>query len=150
MDNELKKQYMQILFRFRKAGLDFPKISDVNMTELFVMSGISNNACSGDKRVDMTEIQSNTHITKAAISLMFTSLEKRGYVVRETDRSNRRKITVELTAEGEKILAEAQQKVDWTLDETLSQLGEEKAWQLISLLNQLSDILDELKSRRAR
>jgi DNA-binding MarR family transcriptional regulator len=146
MDTKLKREYIQVLFRFKKAGLDFPKISDVNMTELFVMAGISNNAFFKDKSIDLTEIQNLTHITKAAISLMFTSLEKRGYVIRETDRSNRRRITVELTTEGEKVLAEAQTQVDLMLDQTLSRLGEEKAWQLISLLHELSDISDELKN----
>jgi DNA-binding MarR family transcriptional regulator len=145
MDTGLKKQYIQVLFRFRKVGLASPKISGVNMTELFVMAGISNDISLDKKSVNMSEIQCNTHITKAAISQMFSSLEKRGYVIRETDRSNRRKITVELTPEGERIISEAQREVDKMLDETLSRLGEQKARQLISLLNELSDILDELK-----
>jgi DNA-binding MarR family transcriptional regulator len=150
MDTKLKKQYVQVLFRFRKAGLDFPKISDVNMTELFVMAGLSNNVFCDDKSVNMTEIQNNTYISKAAISLMFTSLEKRGYVIRETDRNNRRKITVELTAKGETILAEAQGQVNQMLEEILSRLGEGKAWQLVSLLNQLSDIADDIKRESKR
>jgi DNA-binding MarR family transcriptional regulator len=150
MDTKLKQEYIQVLFRFKKVGLDFPKISDVNMTELFVMAGISNNAFFKDKSIDLTEIQNHTHITKAAISQIFTSLEKRGYVIRETDRSNRRRITVELTTEGEKVLAEAQKQSDLMLEQILTRLGEEKSWQIISLLNELSDITDELKTTARR
>ncbi|MDR3242679.1 MAG: MarR family transcriptional regulator [Clostridiales Family XIII bacterium] len=147
MDSNLKEQYIQVLFRFKKAGLDFPKVSDVNMTELFVMAGISENAFCGDKSVNMAEIQSSIYITKAAISQMFTSLEKKGYVVRETDRSNRRKITVELTDAGSKILEGAKKQADQMLEQTLSRLGEENAWRLITLLNRLSDIFDEVKQK---
>jgi len=149
MDAELKKEFMQILFRFKKAGPDFSTSSDVNMTELFVMAGISNKMFFKDNSVDLTEIQNLTHITKAAISQIFTSLDKRGYVIRETDRSNRRRITVELTAEGERVLAQAQSRADRMLEQILSRLGEEKAWQFISLLNEVSDIADELKGESA-
>jgi DNA-binding MarR family transcriptional regulator len=149
MDISLKKAYIQILFRFRKNGLDIPKILDVNITELFVMAGISNNIFCNDKSVNMAQIQSNTHITKAAISQMFTSLEKRGYVVRETDKTNRRKITVELTPAGERILEEAQKQVDGMLEKTIARLGEEKAWQLIGLLEELSDIAEDIKREDA-
>jgi DNA-binding transcriptional regulator YbjK len=39
--------------------------------------------------------------------------------------------------------------MDELLEETLSRFGEEKTWQLISLLNQLSDISEELKAKAA-
>jgi len=145
MDSELKKRYIQVLFRFRKSGLDFPKLADVNMMELFVMAGLSNNSFCDDKRVDLTKIKGHTHTTKAAISLMFTSLEKKGYVIREIDRSNRRKITVVLTDEGHKVLEDAKVKIDLILDQMFTRFGEDKAWQLISLLNELSDVSDEIK-----
>ncbi|MDR3314369.1 MAG: transcriptional regulator [Oscillospiraceae bacterium] len=145
MHDDLKKSYIQVLFRFRKTGLDFPKISDLNITELFVMAGISNNAFLDKSSCNLTEIQNNTHITKGAISLMFTSLEKRGYVIRETDKTNRRKITVALTPEGERVITEAQKQADALLDATLSRFGAEKSQQLVALLNELSDITDEMK-----
>ena len=145
MDNDLKKNYMQALFRFKKCGLDFQRMPDVNMTELFVMAGLSNNIYGVDQCVSLSKIQGHAHITKAAISQMFTSLEKRGYVIRETDPSNRRRITVTLTTEGEEILKQAQAQADRMLNEILCRFGEENAWQLISLLTQLSDITEGLK-----
>ena len=145
MDSELKKRYIQVLFRFRKSGLDFPKIADVSMMELFVMAGLSNNNFCDGKRVDLTQIKGHTHTTKAAISLMFTSLEKKGYVIREIDKSNRRKITVVLTDAGNQVLENAKVKIDLLLDKTFTRFGEDKAWQLITLLNELSDVSDQLK-----
>lgn len=145
LDNELKKKFMQAIFRFRKSGMDFPKMAEINMTEFFVMNGLSRNIFGQDQSVDLSQVQCHTHVTKAAISQMFTSLEKRGYIIRETDKSNRRRITVTLTQQGEKILSQSQQVADKTLDDILLRLGEEKAWQLVCLLSELSDISDEIK-----
>jgi len=145
MNSELKKSYIQVMFRFRKSGMDFPKLAGVNMMELFVMAGLSNNSFCDDKHIDLEQIKRHTHTTKAAISLMFTSLEKRGYVIREIDKSNRRKITVVLTDAGNKVLEETKIKVDFLLDKIFTRFGEDKAWQLITLLNELSDVSDEIK-----
>lgn len=144
MDTNLKKDYIQGLFRFKKSGFGFPKVSDLNMKELFVMAGLCNNIYGVDASVDLSEVQSHTHITKPAISQMFSSLEKRGYLIRETDKTNRRKITVVLTPEGEEVLKRAKEEADRMLDETLQRLGEENSKKLIALLTQLSDIADEI------
>ena len=145
MENDLKKKFMQAIFRFRKSGMDFPKLADINMTEFFVMNGLSKNIFGDDNSVDLSQIQYHTHITKAAISQMFTSLERRGYIIRETDKSNRRRITVVLTPQGTEILAQSQQQANKTLEEILLRLGLEKAQQLVELLSELSDIRDDIK-----
>ncbi|MFZ2257189.1 MAG: transcriptional regulator [Clostridiaceae bacterium] len=148
MDKNLKEDYIQCLFRFKKSGFGFPKSSELNMKELFVMAGLTNNIYGVDTSVDLSEVQSHTHITKAAISQMFSSLEKRGYVIRETDKTNRRKITVVLTPEGEAVLKRAKEETEVSLDEMLLRLGTENAKQLITLITQLSDIADEINQER--
>ena len=149
MESDLKKKFMQALFRFKKSGMDLPKMADINMTEFFVMNGLDRNIFGKDQSVDLSQIQFHTHVTKAAISQMFTSLAKRGYIIRETDKSNRRKITVTLTQEGRETLALSQQAADKMLEKILLRLGEDKALQLVSLLNELSDISDGIKRESA-
>ena len=149
MESDLKRKFMQAVFRFRKSGMDLPKMADINMTEFFVMNGLARNIFGKDQSVDLSQIQCHTHVTKAAISQLLTSLVKRGYIVRETDLGNRRRITVALTQQGEEILALSQQEADKTLEKILLRLGEEKALQLVSLLNELSDISDGIKREYA-
>jgi DNA-binding MarR family transcriptional regulator len=145
VDRELTRQYILILFRFRKSGFNYPRLSEVNMTELFVLVGISDGVFCDDHGLSLTEIQHATHVSKAALSQMFTSLARRGYVIRETDPTNRRKITVELTEAGHRLVDEAKSDVARLLDQVLSRFGEDKAWQLIGLLGELSDITDEIR-----
>lgn len=146
MEKGIKYELMQGLFRFRKNGLEYVKIADLNMTELFVMKNLFLNLFNGTKRVDLAEIQSQTYITKAAISKMFTSLEKKGYLVRETDKSNRRKITVEITPCGKHVVEGAAKKADDVLNIVISRLGMKETCQLISLLNQFSDVVEEVRN----
>ena len=145
MGTELKNQLMQSLFRFRKTSFDYVKISDLNMTELFVLSNLMKTHFNEGTSVDLTQIQSHTYITKAAISKMFTSLEKKGYVIRETDKTNRRKITVEITPCGKDVIEDASQKANEVLDAVFTQFGADNTHQLISLLNSFSDITEDVK-----
>lgn len=148
MEKNIKDQFMQVLFRFRKSGLDSVKISDLNMTELFVMSNLSENLFNDDKSVDLAEIQNHTYVTKAAISKMFGTLEKKGYVIRETDKTNRRRITVEMTPSGKVAVDDAATRADEILELVISRLGEESTCQLILLLNRLSDIAEEVRTEQ--
>jgi DNA-binding MarR family transcriptional regulator len=149
VDDELVKQYILILFRFRKSGFNYPRLCGVNITELFVMVGIAHGVFNDGNGLSLTEIQHATHVSKAALSQMFKSLDRRGYIVRETDSTNRRKITVELTAAGQTLIDEAQGEVARLVGRVLSRFGEDKAWQLIALLGELSDISDEVKAEMA-
>lgn len=149
MESDLKRKFMQAIFRFRKSGMALPKMADLNMTEFFVMNGLARNMFGKDQSVDLSQIRCHTHVTKAAISQLLTSLVKRGYIVRETDPGNRRRITVALTRQGEETLALSQQEADKTLEKILLRLGEEKALQLVSLLNELSDISEGIKREYA-
>lgn len=146
MEKDLKKSFMQVMFRFKKSVMDFPKILDLTIKELYLLSTLSDEGCGIHQPVDLSEIKGHMHITKAAISQMFTSLEKKGYVVRETDPANRRKITVALTSKGKQVLDLSIAQADKVLDETLDRLGTENAWELISLINQFSDIAGEVKA----
>ena len=144
MDSGLKDQYMHAIFRFKKMGMVFHQIADVNMNELVVMRGIAGNSFS-DNNTCVSEIQSNLHITKSAISQMMNSLEKKGYIEREIDKNDRRKVIVTLTKMGMDVLKKTKDSVNQLLDEIFSRFGEENTKQLISLINLLSDISEELK-----
>ncbi|MDR3319263.1 MAG: winged helix DNA-binding protein [Clostridiales bacterium] len=109
------------------------------------MAGISKKSLLAGSSVSIAEVQKQTQTTKSAVSSMFTALEKKGYVTRETDRSNRRNITVELTKEGERVLEEMDKKFTATLGKVLTQFGDENAVRLIALMNALMDILATVK-----
>lgn len=143
MDKSLKKQYMRAILRFRKVGMTLPQASDLNMTELVVMRGLEKN-CS-DSNTGVAEVQKQLHITKSAISQMMTSLEKKRYIERMIDPEDRRKRIVTLTDAGKDVLNKTKETTNYNLNEIFSSLGDKNIKQFIDLLNQVSDISEDLK-----
>lgn len=145
-NNSMRKQFMDALFRFKKIGESFHRKSDISMRELFMMQSIKENALRQRNNIDMPVIQNNLHVTQAAVSQMLNSLEKKGYIIRDIDKTNRRKITVTLTQKGEVLLDSTIGEHDRMMEKVFSCFGEDNTRQLITLLNALSDVVDELKS----
>lgn len=150
MDRKLKEQYMRAIIRFRKFGIILPHTSDLNTTELVVMRGLEGNCPYSENNISISEVQDGLHITKSAISQMMNSLEKKGFIERKIDTEDRRKIVVTLTQAGKDILKETKESANYNLNEIISNLGDENTKQFIDLLNQVSDISEELKKGKSK
>lgn len=145
MNNNLKEQLVNAMRQFKKVGMNFPAHLNISMSELFLMNGIEKNAAGPDIPVNISEIQCNLHITKPAVSQMLNALEQKGYVLREIDQSDRRKISVSLTAQGMVMLLETRKHTSEVLDQLITRFGEDNTRDLIRLLSQLADVSEELK-----
>ena len=144
MDRELKEEYIHALFRFKRMGMNMPQLSDVSMAEIVIMKDIAKTSDCPHHNMSVQDMQSKLHITKSAISQMMSSLEKKGYIEREIDKSDRRKILSTLTPTGENVLKGAKKHADQRLETIISRFGKENTKQLIVLLNKLSDIAEDL------
>jgi DNA-binding MarR family transcriptional regulator len=140
LDNDLKDRLIYVLHRFKKAEINFPPEIDMRMSELFVLKGIA-------EKTSGSDIRNGLCITKPAVSQLLNSLEKKEYIKRETEKSDRRKINVTLTPRGHEVLKEAIKFADSVLEMTISRFGEENTKQLIYLLTLLADISDEINNK---
>lgn len=145
-DNTLKEQLVQALLRFKRLSMTFPPEYHVNVGEFFVMKKLEKNNLCSESPVNVSDIHSNLHVTKPAVSQMLNSLEKKGYVSRAIDKTDRRRISVTLTAEGMKVLKAMTQYMDQTLGTTVMRFGEENTRQLISLFTLLADISEDVQA----
>ena len=80
-------------------------------------------------------------ITKAAVSQILSSLEKRGLLIRNTDPSNRRNLILTLTFAGKAVLEEKDMEVDTRIGEIIRALGEDEAKQLTYLITKMNGAL---------
>jgi len=117
---------------------------DVSMTELVLMKAVADNELDSEENVNIADIQNHLFVTKAAVSQMYAALEKKGYLNREIDKNNRRKLIVTLTPKGQEILGFMQDKVVQFLSEIISKVGEDNTKQLINLVNRFADALEEI------
>jgi DNA-binding MarR family transcriptional regulator len=145
MNVSLKDQLLASMHRFKKVGRNFPPGFGLNMGEFFVMDRIGQDMPCSSTDISASEMKEHPHFTKPAVSQMLNSLEKKGYIHRDIDKKDRRKIVVTLTEKGEVVLKQGKQYFNYRLEETISRFGEDNTRQLISLVNLLTDITEDLR-----
>jgi DNA-binding MarR family transcriptional regulator len=151
---ELERQLMHAMFRFKKAGTPFPphgrtprlKSLGISGPEIFILKSIEHNMRGSDENTCMGDIREHMFVTKAAVSQMLGSLESKGYVNREIDAGNRRKIVLTLTEKGVEAVRGMEKKFDAFLLKIIQRFGEENTRQLISLFGGFADVMEEVKA----
>jgi DNA-binding MarR family transcriptional regulator len=145
MDNELRDLLVHTMFRFKKVGMIFPPGLDIHMGEFFVMKAIEGNTAWPEHNSSVSDMPKQLMISKPAMSQLLNGLEKKGYLVREIDKLDRRKISVTLTPKGQDILVLTKDYADNMLETVISRFGEDNARQLVKLFTRLTDISEEVK-----
>lgn len=133
MDTQLMKDLIHTLIQERQAVTTTLADKELSMAELVAMMGIADNRADAERNVYADDLQSSLHVSKPAISQMLKSLEKAGYIRREINESNRRKLDVTLTDEGRAALTKARARYRRTFAQIIDTFGIEKTKQLIAL-----------------
>jgi DNA-binding MarR family transcriptional regulator len=114
--------------------------ADVNMAEAALLKGIADKALDSEG----AKIQEALCINKAAVSQMLAVLECKGYINREINKDNRRKLFLTLTKEGQKTVINTGRTIDALLSEIIKRFGEDDMKQFIPHFNRFADIIAEL------
>jgi len=99
-----------------------------------------------DKDTDVipSEISNVMHISTSRISAALGSLEKKGQVHREIDKSNRRNILVTITEEGRKRTVFEMKKIKEQMVKVFTEIGEQNSLDFIRLLKLLFETVDKM------
>lgn len=144
--SELQEQLARTIFSFRKLKLNYKMDCEIHPGEMHAMMKILCHSGKSTQNVLYSELQEDLSVTKSAISHMFNSLETKGYITREIDRKDRRKVLVTLTPRGEELLVDMKKRSDESFCKLSSRFGEEKIKQLIVLLNEFSEVMESVKN----
>lgn len=146
MDDAKKEQLLNAIQRLRKPIL-FSYFAQLDLTTISLMKSIEDNSLDSDQNIYMFDLQDELRISRGAISQIASSLEKKGYLVRETDKNNRRKQIVTLTSEGREAMQQAETEFDQVLTEFLTRLGEHDSQEMVRLFNRFADIAEEMNQK---
>ena len=147
MGSSIKDSFLSASFRFKKLDACYPSHCCIPLNEWVVMDKITNGCVCTSSRLNVTEIQTCMHLSRPAISQILNSLEKKGYIIRDIDLSDRRKLYVTATPKGSAVLKETKVSYEQMLNEVVSKFGEEDKFQLIDYLNRLVDIYEGVNNR---
>lgn len=170
----LKNELMQAMYKFKSAGrrsrtmghghmhghdhhhghgsrdkgrfhADMHGSFDINPGEMVIIKEIIARKSSGESSGNwLSSMSEYLHISKAAVSQMLGSLEKKGFITRETNPDNRREIIVSVTKEGEKRVDEIQRLFDEKTDMFIERFGVDDTKELIRLIGKMTDVLGEV------
>lgn len=152
MDHNLANHLMHSIFKFKSlvgSGLGMDALENkgaLNMTELILMNAVMGNTADSENNVGLSDVRGYLSISKAAVSQMLGSLEKKGFINRDIDRSNRRNLIVTLTPEGRQALEQQYNEFSDRLEKIIDRLGEDDVKQMIKIVNRMMEITDTLNS----
>jgi len=150
---EINDYLISSIFRFKNVAKSLrTKLNsclagyDIGIAELTLMRAIVDNALDSDANVNISDIQGYLFVTKGAVSQMLGSLEKKGYISRDINKKNRRKLIITLTPTGEELLIKLDGKLEKLLSAVIVQVGTDNAMQAISVINNFADAVEQLEN----
>ncbi|MDR2344008.1 MAG: MarR family winged helix-turn-helix transcriptional regulator [Spirochaetaceae bacterium] len=162
MNDDLKKDLLHALFYFKKAVGAISRFlanaggGGLSIAELSALKHIGNcdkNDCgtAGDSHPANQTTHHAMHetlaVSKAAISQMLGSLEKRAYIRRGIDRENRRKIIVTVTKKGKTAVNRGEKDMDALTSRIIDRFGEDDTRNFVRLLIRFAEIADQETAR---
>ena len=76
---------------------------------------------------------------------MLSSLEKRGFLKRETDPANRRNLIITITASGMDILRQKDLEAEMRMEKIILRFGKEETLQFIQLISKMNETMKTLQ-----
>lgn len=146
MEDHLKEQFISAMLRFKKVDMTFPTECEIQIVEMMIMQSIADCCLYNNNNLDVITLQKRLHISKPAVSQTLNTLEKKGYIVREIDSCDRRKIAIAITPTGLSCFKQSKHCFEGTLTKVVERFGKDNMLELIQHLNRLSEIYTDLKS----
>jgi DNA-binding MarR family transcriptional regulator len=143
---QTKEQLLQLSANLRRRNIiamaemnDTPVAGlDINLTEFFLLKSVASSDL--EHHFSLSDVTNRQFISKSGVSKMLSALEKKGYLVRETDKNNRRKIIVTLTVTGHKAIEHFDKIMDYYLTEFVNVAGEDFLKQMFTLIDRLQQV----------
>jgi MarR family transcriptional regulator, organic hydroperoxide resistance regulator len=135
MANELLKK-MTVIIR----SSQHKKFGEFVEGEMFVLKHLT----FVNEKALPSELASAMHISTSRIAAILNSLERKGWITREIDETDRRRILVALTVTGKQFLMEKHQLIHKTMESVLLKLGESDTYEAFRILDRVIDIYKEM------
>lgn len=138
---ELAKQFLHNSYQYRSRA--HQKRFDDNMHgEAFAMSYIFRQGGT----VLPSDISNEMNISSARVAVMLNNLESKGFLTRQIDNSDRRRILVELTQDGIEFAKKHNKTVINYIVRILKLLGEHDAKELVRIIGRLAKLWPEIRN----
>jgi Transcriptional regulators len=91
-----------------------------------------------------SELSADSFTSSARIAMALRGLERKGLVIRETDKLDRRRVLVTITEKGEKMINERHDALKRVIGKILDELGEEDTKEYVRITGRIAEIIEGL------
>ncbi|MFT9057459.1 MAG: MarR family transcriptional regulator [Ethanoligenens sp.] len=141
MDQALSKKLLCKIFKFKKATAQLSSSSGVSLNEVLAMTIVDSQSEKSEKSLLAVQLGETLCITNSAVSQMLTSLEKKGFVYRDINESDKRQYRFMLTNEGRQVTQQMEDEIDRTMRRIILRFGEDRILGFMDMLDDFSEIL---------
>jgi len=147
INEDLKSDLLHALFVLR--NMNYQRLRrwkfDMNMPAFAMLKQLQIREDKGETSgAWLSEMRDYLCVSKAAVSQMLGTLERRGLVTRETDPDNRRTIIVKLTEGGRETILRHERGFDAFIGMMVDRFGETDTRDIIRLIYKFADITEEI------
>lgn len=145
------RPFLRVMHRFGRLGVN-PVAGEFTKGEFFCLGAIQGEMEEHPELggVYVWKLARHMQVHPPAASRLLRELEERGFIERSIDPADRRNIKVRLTAEGQAAWARAEAGADEFIRRVLARMGRENMDRLVSLCDQLCDIIEEEQEAKER
>jgi len=90
------------------------------------------------------EVAARMHITSGTVTSLLDNLERKHYVVRSSDRDDRRRVLVDITPAAQALLDEALPAIQQVARQLIDRIGTQRQQALLDVLDEIRDAAAEI------
>ena len=146
-DKELKQRLLRLMKNFRGVGppMHHPVDGGELRHHLKLAEGHLLFRIVEDGSVSPESLKNELGVSKSAVSQMLSNLESEGYILREIDPDDRRRIIVLPTDKTKALSKHLTDHTDGLIETVISRFGEEKAVLFLDLVEELTNVIKSIK-----
>lgn len=130
-NREMAEELFEYMNQFVKGPMQ--RIQNVSKGELAILNYL---ACRQGETIP-SELSSSFQLSTARVANTLNSLERKGYISRVHDKTDRRKVLVFITDEGRAVESMRHEEVIEGLENLLNKLGEEDSGELMRIFRKI-------------
>lgn len=147
---DLLNQFLSATHRFKSIMSGHIKMQG-DLSEIRVLTEINEYNLRKVEEVScMDYVKAHLYLTKSAVSQALKNLEGKGFVLREYDKADRRKLNIALTKAGKQFLSQLKEKADKFFESVMLEFGAQKTELFIEHLNCLSDVFQKVVKNESK
>ncbi len=137
--------HTRLMYAFQRIRkVEVTPETGISKMEFFALQAIGGyQQKTGLSGIYVSELAKTLRIASSQTSRMLKSLEERQLIGRKIDDRDRRNTYVYLTEEGRQVCRETQDSMKRFMKRVLQSMGEERVEELISLCNELADVMEQ-------